>query len=43
MTKWVVSEFIKALIVGLSLGLVAYCAGHAMAQQHDQKIEWWGP
>lgn len=36
-------EFIKVLILGLSLGLVAYCAGHAIAQNRNQKVEWWGP
>jgi hypothetical protein len=33
-------QFIRVLIMGLSLGLVAYCAGRAMAQQH---VQWWGP
>ena len=32
-------EFLSALIVGLSLGLVAWCAGHAIAQNHDQKVD----
>ena len=46
MDKWQelsehIREFFRALVLAISLGLVAYCAGHAMA--HDQNIEWWGP
>lgn len=37
-------ELVKALIVGLSLAAVAYCAGHAVAQRNNKPhLEWWGP
>lgn len=35
-------EFIQAVILAFSLGVVAWCSAQAIAK-HDQNKIWWGP